>query len=192
MGRRIRVAHLDEHPAILAGLEAIVAQAPDMTVVGSVRRESELLELLATTDVDVVVTDVHHPHGDGLELTLDLKQRPQPPGVVIYTADASDSVVVAATLSGANAVVSKTCPPPELLAAIRSVAAGSRLLPRLSVQMRRAAASRLEPADHAIFAMRLAGEPLLQIGRVLGIPAAAIKHRLARIIATLEPAGSAA
>ena len=58
--------------------------------------------------------------------------------------------------------------------------------------MRRAAASRLEPPDYAIFAMRLAGEPMIQIGGVLGVPAGAIKHRIAQIIARLELAGSAA
>jgi len=192
MSSRIRIAHLDEHPAILAGLQAMAAQAPDVIVVGSVRGERELLELIASSEIDVVVTDVHHTNGDGLRLTLELKQRPVSPGVVIYTADASDSVIVAATLAGADAVVSKSSPPVVLLAAIRSLGAGPPALPELSARMRRAAASRLEPTDHAIFAMRLAGEPLVQIGRVLGVPAAAIKHRLTRMIALLEPAGSPA
>jgi DNA-binding NarL/FixJ family response regulator len=57
----IRVAVLDDHAAVRAGLAAILGSAPDMVFVGSAHGESELHWLLQRTDPSVLILDVHHP-----------------------------------------------------------------------------------------------------------------------------------
>jgi hypothetical protein len=54
------------------------------------------------------------------------------------------------------------------------------------------AAARLDPADHAILAMRVAGDSPTEIAATLGIPDTTIAHRIAAIVATLEPLRSPA
>jgi chemotaxis response regulator CheB len=53
----IRVAVLDDHAAVRAGLEAIVGSAPGMVSVGSARGEAELYWLLQRTDPSVLVLE---------------------------------------------------------------------------------------------------------------------------------------
>jgi DNA-binding NarL/FixJ family response regulator len=182
----IRVAVLDDHPAVRAGLEAILAAEPDLIPVGSAADEEGLWPLLRRTQPDVVVLDVHHPGRDGLALCLDIKRRLHAPAVVLYAATTPDALVVAGLVAGVDAVVGKSSSAAALLEAIRQVARGPRLLPPLSRQMRTGAAARLDPADHAILAMRLAGDSGADIGAILGRPTPEVAERIAAIVTELS------
>jgi DNA-binding NarL/FixJ family response regulator len=183
----IRVAFLDDHPAVRAGLETILAPEPDLELVGLAAEEDELWPLIRRTHPDVIVLDAHHPGRDGLTLGLEIKHRLQPPAVVLYSATTPATLVVAAAVAGVNAVVSKASDNGALLEAIRAVANAPRPLPPTTPQMKAEAATRLDPADHAILAMRLAGHTLADIGETLWLPVAAIADRIAAIVATLAP-----
>jgi DNA-binding NarL/FixJ family response regulator len=191
MSPSIRIALLDDHPAIRAGLEAMIAHEPDLDLVGAAASEAELWQLLADTQPDVVLLDLHHPGRDGLSICVQIKRQPQAPPVVVYSGHAEDAVLVAAVLAGAGAVVSKSSPASTLLDTIRVLARSPRTVPPVSRLMRREAAARLDPADRPILAMRLAGDPPADIGQTLRLPSRTIKDRIAAIIARLEPVGSA-
>jgi DNA-binding NarL/FixJ family response regulator len=182
----IRVAVLDDHPAVRAGLQAILAPEPDLVAVGSAADEEEVWPLLRRTRPDVIVLDVHHPGRDGLALCLDIKRRLHAPAVVLYAATTPDALVVAGIVAGADAVVGKSSSTAALLEAIREVARARRMLPPVSRQMTAGAAARLDPTDHAILAMRLAGDSGADIGAVLGLPAPEIADRIAAIVGVLS------
>ncbi|MGH2920154.1 MAG: response regulator [Solirubrobacteraceae bacterium] len=184
----IRVAVLDDHPAVRAGVQAILAPQPDLIAVGSAADEEQVWPLLRRTRPDVIVLDVHHPGRDGLALCLDIKRRIQPPAIVLYPASMPDALLVAAVVAGADAVVAKSSSTGALLEAIREVARAPRTLP-ISHHMRVRAAARLDAADHAILAMRLAGDSGADIGAVLGLPPSEIAARIAAIVAALASAG---
>jgi DNA-binding NarL/FixJ family response regulator len=184
----IRVALLDDHPAVRAGVEAMLAPEPDLLSVGSAADEEELWPLLRRARPSVVVLDVHHPGRDGLALCLEVKRSLNAPAVVLYSASTPRGLCVAATLAGADAVVAKSSPARALLEAIRDVAREPRRLPSIPRQLRVEAAARLDPADHAILAMGLAGESPADIGVTLGRSARSIAERIAAIVATLAPA----
>jgi DNA-binding NarL/FixJ family response regulator len=184
----IRVAVLDDHPAVRAGLQAILATEPDLIPVGSAADEEQVWPLLRHTRPDVIVLDVHHPGRDGLALSLDIKRMLHAPAVVLYAASTPDALVVAGVVAGADAVVGKSSSTRALLEAIRAVARAPRALPPISRQMRVGAAERLDPADHAILAMRLAGDSGADIGAVLGLPSSEIADRIAAIVAALASA----
>jgi chemotaxis response regulator CheB len=82
----IRVAVLDDHPAVRSGLQAILAPEPDLIPVGFAANEEQVWSLLHHTRPDVIVLDVHHPGRDGLALSLDVKRRLHAPAVVLYPA----------------------------------------------------------------------------------------------------------
>jgi DNA-binding NarL/FixJ family response regulator len=184
----IRVAVLDDHAAVRAGLEAILAPEPDLIPVGSAADEEQLWPLLRRTRPDVVVLDVHHPGRNGPALILDIKRMLHAPAVVLYAASTPDALVVAGAVAGADAVVGKSSSTRALLEAIREVARAPRVAPPISRQMKVGAAARLDPADHAILAMRLAGESAADIGAVLGLLASEIADRIAGIVAALASA----
>jgi DNA-binding NarL/FixJ family response regulator len=181
----IRIAVLDDHPAVRAGLDAILESEPDLVSVGSAADEEEVWPLLRRTHPAVVVLDVHHPGRDGLMLCLQIKSALQPPAVVLYSATTPAALVVAATVAGADAVVSKSSTTLELLQAIRAVAQGPRAVPAISPQMRAEAAGLLDPFDHAILAMRLAGDSPADIGATLGLSGAEVAGRVAGVVSAL-------
>lgn len=184
----IRVAVLDDHPAVRFGLQAILAPEADLLLVGSAANDEQVWPLLRDTRPDVIVLDEHHPGRDGLALCLEIKRRPRPPAVVIYSATTPAVLVVAAVVAGVDAVVAKSSSNRALLEAIRAVAIPPRPLPPVTPQMKAEAASRLDPSDHAILAMRLAGHTLADIGDTLWLPVPTVADRIAAIVATLVSA----
>lgn len=125
----IRVAFLDDHPAVRAGLEVMLASEPDLASVGFADNEEQMWALLERTRPEVVVVDLYHPGSNGLTLSRRITQEPDAPAVVLYSASRDPAVVVAAAVAGANAVVSKSSSVGELLEAIREVTQDHTLPP---------------------------------------------------------------
>ena len=182
----VRVAVFDEATEIRIELEGVVAREPDLLLVGCA--DAELWPLVSRCRPEVVVLDVAY---GALELWLDIKRQPNSPAAVLYTSSRRDDVSVAAALAGVGLVIGKSSPAADLLQAIRTLAAYPRVVPPISAQLRREAAARLDPADHPIIAMRLAGESATEIGKTLGVPPDAIERRIAKMLARLEPIASA-
>src|SRR5690242_9062376 len=105
--RILRVAVLDDHAAVRAGVAAILDPEPDIMWVGSAADEEELWPLLRRTRPTVVVLDVHHPGQDGLALCLQIKRDPLAPAVVLHSSAGTAELAVAAAVAGVDAVVSK-------------------------------------------------------------------------------------
>lgn len=181
----IRVAVLDDHAAVRAGLEAILGSAPDMVSVGSARGEAELDSLLRRTDPSVLVLDVDHPGLHGLALSMRLKRRSARPRIVVYSGRGGQLLTVAAAVAGVDAVVAKSDSERALLEAIRDE---SHTPPPVSLRAQARAAGRLDPADRAILAMRLAGTSWAEIAATLRLPAGAVAKRAAAIVIYLTAA----
>ena len=125
----IHLALLDDHPAVLAGLRRLIEHEPDLLIVGAAPSAPELARQIGEQRVDVLVLDHDLARSDGLSHCRRVKDRPNPPGVIIYSAFASPALALAARVAHADAVVDKTEPVSSLLGAIRSVAAGETVLP---------------------------------------------------------------
>lgn len=182
-GRAIRVAALDDHPATLAGLEALVRAEPDLRWVGSAGSEPEIWALLARAWPDVLVLDLHHPGGDGLALCLQIDSALQAPRLILYSGAAG--LDFPARFAGASAVVGKSAPTRALIQAIRATARGDRDRRQIPPLTQASAGAKLAPADRAIFAMRLAGTRPDEMAEVLRLPRAVISARLVTIVARL-------
>jgi DNA-binding NarL/FixJ family response regulator len=180
----IRVAVLDEHPAVRRGIESIVRGEPGLATAGLAADRHELWPLLYRADPDVLV--VGRPRGDE-PLVLCLRIRARSPRTrLVFYAD-GDDVAVPAHFAGIDAVVDRAAEPRELLAALR----GERALPELRVAAQRSAAERLDARDRAIFAMRLAGTAPHEIAGTLGLTLPGLSRHLGRIVALLRGAAAA-
>ena len=122
----VTVLVVDDHPALRAGLEQLLDQEPGYRLLGAVPSEAELAIGLGRHLPDVVILDYALTRGDGLSACFRLKQRPQPPGVILYSAYVDHVFAVPAALAQADAIVSKNAPVEDLLTAIKAVAAGKR------------------------------------------------------------------
>ena len=128
----IRVAIVDDHPAVRLGLHAALAAEPAFVPVGAASSATEVGPLLYRTDPDVVLLDYQLPDVDGLTLCRELKLAVPARRVILYSAFADASMTVPAIVAGADGIVHKSVRPQELFEAIRAVAAGGDALPHVS------------------------------------------------------------
>jgi DNA-binding NarL/FixJ family response regulator len=183
----IHIALLDDHPAVVAGLRRLIEPEHDLTIAAAAATAPELARQLNGTRADVLVLDHDPARADGLAHCRRIKDRPNPPGVVIYSAYAGPAAVLAALAAHADAVVDKADDVRVLLSAIRAIARGETLLPPVPRDAFEAAVNRLEDDDLPVFAMLLDREPIDVIANTLGTERREISWRAQRIIGKLRP-----
>lgn len=182
----IGVAILDDHPALRAGLEAVIRGEPGLAVVGSASTLEELWPMLHGSRPDVLLLDYHLPGEDGLLVCRRIKEGLIAPRVLVYSAYAGGSLAVPAALAGADGVVSKGLPARELYDAIRRVARGERVGPPLPPELVDEAASRLDEEDLPLFGMALQQTTEADMSEVVGSDPAQVRRRLDRMIRRLR------
>lgn len=125
-----RVFVVDDQALLLDSFRALIDAEPDLTVVGQATDGQQAVALISTTPADVVVMDIRMPVMDGLEATrlITAAGGDQAPKILILTTFDLDEYVFAALRAGASGFALKSRPLDDLLAAIRTVAAGDALL----------------------------------------------------------------
>jgi DNA-binding NarL/FixJ family response regulator len=124
----IRVLLADDQALVRGGLRLIVDAEPDMEVVGEASDGDEAVGIATSTKPDIVLMDIRMPGLDGIEATRRLLAEVPDARVVILTTFDLDEYVVEAFRAGASGFLLKTTPPPQLVAAIRTVREGDALL----------------------------------------------------------------
>jgi DNA-binding NarL/FixJ family response regulator len=126
---RIRVLLVDDQQLVRTGFRMILADEPDIEVVGEAKDGAHALDLMARSEPDVVVMDIRMPIMDGVEATRRIvAERGVRSRVLILTTFDADEYVVEALRAGASGFVLKDVPPDDFGAAIRTIAAGDALL----------------------------------------------------------------
>jgi DNA-binding NarL/FixJ family response regulator len=124
----IRVLVADDQSMVRAGFRMLLAREPDIDVVAEASNGLEAVHQAARFDPAVVLMDIRMPELDGLEATRRILAASEGPRVLILTTFDLDEYVFAALAAGASGFVLKDDPPEQLIAAIRTVAAGDALL----------------------------------------------------------------
>jgi DNA-binding NarL/FixJ family response regulator len=124
----LRVVLVDDQALVRAGFRMILKAEPDLEVVGEAGNGREAVEVVTATAPDVVLMDVRMPEMDGIEATRIVTAGPQPPRVLMLTTFDLDELVYDALRAGASGFLLKEAPPEQLVAGVRTVAAGEQLL----------------------------------------------------------------
>ena len=124
----IRVLLVDDDALVRSGLRMMLAGAAGIDVVGEAGDGREVLAAVDLHRPDVVLMDIRMPAVDGIEATRLLRAQPSPPAVIVLTTFDADELVLRALRAGAAGFLLKDTPPPEILRAIRLVAAGEAML----------------------------------------------------------------
>jgi DNA-binding NarL/FixJ family response regulator len=124
----IRVLLVDDQDLVRAGLRGILRPQFDFEIVGECQDGTEVLDVAAETDPDIVVMDVRMPRLDGVAATKLLRtERPSTPVLALTTFD-DDEALAGMLRAGAAGFVLKGVPAEELHRAVRVVAAGGAWL----------------------------------------------------------------
>jgi len=186
----IRIAVIDDHPALRAGLRTVIDAEPGLVFVGeSAGDEESVWPLLRRTEPDLILLDYHLPHGDGLQLCHRIKRQlpvPKTPKVLVYSAYASPELSLPAALAGADGVVDKGLAARELFEAIRLVHRGERLLGDPSQTVVRSELERLEERDRALVGLLLNGAGDAEAAEALQMEPSEVQHATLRILGTLR------
>jgi DNA-binding NarL/FixJ family response regulator len=121
---RIRVALADDHPVVLAGVKALLAAAPEVTLVGEAGTGSAALQLFRETRPDVAVIDISLPDLNGLELARRLAEACPDVKLLALTVHEDRAYIQPLLQAGARGYLLKRSAAEDLVRAIRAVAAG--------------------------------------------------------------------
>ncbi|WP_406011877.1 response regulator transcription factor [Streptomyces sp. NBC_00984] len=124
----IRVVLADDQPLVRSGLRVIMADHPDLEVVGEAATGTEAIQLVGEVSPDVVVMDIRMPGMDGIEATRRIMAGPATARVLMLTTFDEDDYVYGALRAGASGFVVKDMALDDILAAVRVVAAGDALI----------------------------------------------------------------
>jgi DNA-binding NarL/FixJ family response regulator len=144
----IRILLVDDDALVRGGLRALLAAEPDITVVGEAENGRDALHQASTLRADVVVMDIRMPVRDGVSATRALMATDPRPRVLVLTTFDLDQVVDDAIAAGADGFLLKRATPEDLVAGIRTVAAGEAVLsPSVTRRLFDAYAARTGRAD---------------------------------------------
>jgi len=122
--KRIRILLVDDHAVVRQGFKMILAEQPDMEIVGEAGNGREALALAESLKPDIVVMDVAMPELNGIEATRRMGES-VPHTRVVALSMHKDSVYVREILrAGARGYLLKDSVAADLVSAVRSVARG--------------------------------------------------------------------
>ncbi|WP_406481822.1 response regulator [Streptomyces sp. NBC_01615] len=124
----VRVVLADDQPLVRSGLRVLMADHPDLEVVGEAATGAEAVQVVSDTSPDVVVMDIRMPGMDGIEATRRIMAGSASTRVLVLTTFDEDDYVYGALRAGASGFVVKDMALDDILAAIRVVAAGDALI----------------------------------------------------------------
>jgi DNA-binding NarL/FixJ family response regulator len=124
----IRVLVADDQSLVRAGFRMLLSDEDEIEVVAEAANGLEAVEKAARFEPTVILMDIRMPELDGLEATRQILAAGGGARILILTTFDLDEYVYEALRAGASGFVLKDDPPEQLIAAIRTVAAGDALL----------------------------------------------------------------
>jgi DNA-binding NarL/FixJ family response regulator len=124
----ITVLLVDDQSLLRLGFRMILEAEPDLRVIGEAADGAVAISMAAALGPDVVLMDVRMPGVDGIAATEAILAAGGHSKVLILTTFDLDRYVYAGLRAGASGFLLKDAPPADLLAAIRTVAAGDAVL----------------------------------------------------------------
>jgi len=120
----IRVVLVDDHAIVRTGLKAVLADAPEIDVVGEASGGNEAVDLLTRIAADVVVMDLSMSDGDGLTATREITSAGDGTRVLVLTMHAEEAYLEAVLEAGASGYLGKANADRDLVEAVHAVARG--------------------------------------------------------------------
>src|SRR3954447_18422244 len=127
-GAPITVFLLDDHEVVRRGVADVLESDPGIRVIGEGQNAAEALARVPALRPDVAVFDVRLPDGDGVSVCRELRSRMPELRVLVLTSFSDDEALFEAVLAGAPGYLLKQILGQDLVAAVRTVAAGGSLL----------------------------------------------------------------
>lgn len=189
----VRIALADDQAIVRAGLRALL-ERHGVAVALEAEDGNALLDGLAATPVDVVLSDVRMPGIDGIEALRRLRARGDATPVLLLTTFDEAELLLQATAAGAQGFLLKDAAPEDLRDAIVRLAAGETLLQPVSTEPVRARyqyhdedapVDRFSQREVAILRLLAGGYSNKEIARAMFLAEGTVKNYVSTILEKL-------
>jgi DNA-binding NarL/FixJ family response regulator len=194
----IRVLVADDQSLVRAGFRMLLAGEEGIELVAEASNGLEAVDKAARFQPTVVLMDIRMPELDGLEATRRILAADESARILILTTFDLDEYVYEALSAGASGFVLKDDPPEQLIAAIRTVAAGDALLsPSITKRVIKEFArmprttppkefDELTAREHEVFLLIATGLSNTEIAQQLYISDTTVKTHITHILQKLN------
>ena len=199
-GIPLRVVLVDDHEVVRNGIKSLLAETPDVSVVGEAGTVKDAVERAVWARPDVVIMDVRLPDGSGIEATREIRARLPNTQVLMLTTFSDDEALFASIMAGAAGYVLKQIKGADLVRAVQTVGRGESLLDPavtkgLLDRLRRGKhllkderLARLSAQEERILEMIAEGRTNREIGDKLHLAEKTVKNYVTSILSKLEVA----
>lgn len=124
----IRIAIVDDHAMVRAGLRQFFSDQPDFAVVAEAASGREAVDIVRNAEVDVILLDISMPDQSGVDALAAIKARAPELPVLILSGFAESHYATTLLRLGASGYLNKDCDPEEIVKAIRTVCRGRKYI----------------------------------------------------------------
>ena len=124
----VGLALVDDDAMALAHLESYFSDVEDITVLLATRSPHEALRFLQSHQVDVLITDIHMESMNGVEMTREVIGVSPSTRVILLTTIDTDEDLLQGLGAGASGFLLKSAPAEEIIAAVRTVRSGAKVV----------------------------------------------------------------
>ncbi len=172
---------------VLSAFAALFELEADLELIGTAPDGERALELVEEARPDVLVTDIEMPGRTGLEVAAQLRASGSPTQVLIVTTFARPGYLRRALDAGVQGYVLKDAPIDDLLAALRTVAAGGRAIaPELATEVWSTGDDPLTARERELLRLAEDGRPVARIADDLHLAEGTVRNYLSSAISKLQ------
>lgn len=192
----IRVFLADDHEIVLGGLQKLLAETGDISVVGTATDGRRALQRMLDERIewDVLILDLSLPRVGGIEVLRRVKEARPAAHVLVLSMYPEEQYALQLIHAGAAAYISKARPPEVLLDAIRSVAAGGTVASaaierklRLRIpDEQKLPHMKLSSREHQVFSLIIEGHGVTDIASQLDLTPSTVSNHLRAIKEKLD------
>jgi DNA-binding NarL/FixJ family response regulator len=171
----VKILIIDDHPIVLSGCRALLAEAEDMVMVEA-RSAAAAQELYASQRPDVAVVDINLPDISGFELARRLLIHDPEARILMFSMNDDPMFAAQAIECGAKGYVSKSDDPSTFIEAIREIARGGHSLPTEMAQKiaflrigAGEAAAVLTPREREVLRLLAKGKSMSEIAALINV-----------------------
>ena len=124
----IRVGIVDDHAIVRSGLRQFFGEHVDLRVVGEAGSGREAIDLVRTTEMDVLVLDLAMPGQSGIDALAMIRAKAPDLGILVLSGYPEEHYAVSLIRQGASGYLNKECDPADIVDGIRTVALGKRYI----------------------------------------------------------------
>ncbi|OGU69696.1 MAG: hypothetical protein A2499_09575 [Stygiobacter sp. RIFOXYC12_FULL_38_8] len=131
-----KILIVDDHPLFRKGIKSVLAEDPDVKVIGEAGNSEEAMKLIEKETVDIVILDLQMPGMSGIELSKMIKSRYKNISIILLTMHKDERIFNNSLEYGLEAYILKENAVEEVLKAVHVVADGNFYLsPSMSEYM---------------------------------------------------------